>query len=479
MPEGPAPAPRVRFAPAPTGSLHVGGVRTALFNWLYARHTGGTFVLRIEDTDRERSRTEHTDAILDTLQWLGLGWDEGPYHQGDRAALYAAAAERLLATGHAYESWLTEDELAAERETAVAEGRRPRFRDLAAEVGPSEGRTRSVWFSVPEEGTSSFSDIVRGEVTVDWSTVADFMIVRSSGATVFYLANAVDDADMGITHVIRGEDLLDSTHRILALRAALGVEGRPTYAHLPLLVGADRAKLSKRHGAVAIEDFRSRGYLPEALVNYLALLGFPAEDGREIRPLDEIVAEFDLSKVHRAAAMFDHQKLDWMDQQYIQSLSLDDLRARVRPFAQARYGERFDPEAFDTLVGAARQRAVTLDEAAERTAFLYAPDEGFVIDDAAWDALLAVERVDDVLDAARDHLARCEWTAEGVDLRPAIEALGLKPRKVMAALYVALEGAPSGLPIFDAILALGRERSLARLGAARERLGAAREPLRP
>jgi glutamyl-tRNA synthetase len=471
MSDGPAPVPRVRFAPAPTGSLHVGSVRTALFNWLFARHTGGDLLLRIEDTDRERSRVEHTTAITDTLRWLGLGWDEGPYHQGERFDLYAAAVDQLVADGWAYESWLTDAELTAEREAAVAEGRGARFRSLADWAGPDGERTRTVWFAAPVDGTSSFTDLVRGEVTVEWSTVSDFMIQRSSGDPVFYLANAVDDAEMGITHVIRGEDLLDSTHRVLALRAALRYPGRPVYAHLPLLVGADRAKLSKRHGAVAVEDFRTQGYLPEAIVNYLALLGFPAEDGREVRSLDEIVAEFDLGRVHHSAAMFDHQKLDWMNQQYIKALAPDELRRLARPFAEARFGAAFDPAAFDVLVPAAQERAVTLDEAAERTAFLFVPDDEFTIDDEAWNVLAGVERVGEVLDAALAHLTDCEWTAGAIDVRPALVALDLKPRKAMPALYVAVEGQPSGLPLFESIEALGRARTAARLRAARERLG--------
>jgi glutamyl-tRNA synthetase len=449
----------------------VGSVRTALFNWLFARHTGGAMLLRIEDTDRERSREEHSETILRTLRWLGLDWDEGPYHQGQRFDRYEAAVAQLLADGWAYESWLTDAELTAEREAAVAEGRGARFRSLADWAGTDGDRTRTVWFAVPEDGASTFTDLVRGEVTVDWSTVSDFMIQRSSGDPVFYLANAVDDAEMGITHVIRGEDLLDSTHRVLALRAALRHPGRPVYAHLPLLVGADRAKLSKRHGAVAVEDFRARGYLPGAIVNYLSLLGFPAEDGHEIRPIDEIVASFDLARVHHSAAMFDHQKLDWMDQKYVEALPVDDLRRLARPFAEARYGDRFDPAAFDLAVPAAQKRAVTLDDAAAATAFLFVPESEWVVADEAWEALTAVERVRDVITAATDHLAACDWTLEGVDVRPAIEALGLKPRKAMPALYVAVEGAPSGLPLFDSILALGRPRTLARLGAARERLG--------
>ncbi len=339
--------PRVRFAPAPTGFLHVGSVRTALFNWLYARHHAGTFVLRIEDTDAARSRGEWILGIQDTMRWLGLDWDEGPFLQSDRLDLYAAAAGRLLQGGRAYECYCTPEEVKARSDAAMKAGRPPgydgRCRDLTPEqreANEEEGRPRSVRFRTPDTGVSSFTDLVRGEVSVEWSTVADFVIVRSDNSPVFFLANAVDDADMRITHVIRGEDLLDSTHRVLALRAALGITDPIEFAHLPLLVGEDRGKLSKRHGAVAIEDFRDRGYLPDALVNYLALLGWAPADGREVVSRDELVAEFDLDRVTHSAAFFDYKKLDWVNGEYLRALTLDELTERVYELAHDRWGTR-------------------------------------------------------------------------------------------------------------------------------------------
>ncbi len=263
---------RVRFSPAPTGFLHVGGVRTALFNWLFARHHGGTYILRIEDTDTARTRQEWIDGIQDTLRWLGLDWDEGPFLQSDRRELHVAAAAQLLASGDAYECYCTPDEVKARSDAAMKAGRPPGYdgtcrnlTDAERAAKRAEGLPVSLRFRTPDTGVSSFVDLVRGDVSVEWSTISDFVILRSDGSPVFFLANAVDDADMEITHVIRGEDLLDSTHRVLALRTALGHAEPLEFGHLPLLVGADRAKLSKRHGAVAIEDFRDRGYLPDAL----------------------------------------------------------------------------------------------------------------------------------------------------------------------------------------------------------------------
>jgi glutamyl-tRNA synthetase len=478
MSEDPSPPVRVRFAPAPTGSLHVGGARTALFNWLYARHTGGTYVLRIEDTDRERSRPEWTQGIQDTLTWLGLDWDEGPHLQGDRIPQYVAAADRLVASGHAYANWANEAELEAERAAAQVEHRLARFAELAEQVAAGrsdddlagEGRTRSVWFRTPTEGASTFDDVIRGTVSVDWSTVADFAIVRSSGAPVFYLANAVDDADMGITHVIRGEDLLDSTHRVLALRAALGIPGRPVYAHLPLLVGEDRSKLSKRHGAVSLDEFATRGYLPEALVNYLALLGLPADDGNEIRPLDEIVADFELSRVNHGAAFFDYAKLDWVNGQYLRDMPVERFTELVLPYATERYGD--DPGVAEVVAAAAplaQSRCATLVEAAATMGFLFVA-EPIELDAASWERLAGTEGVAALLDAVIAHIDTCEWTPEAIDFRPVVGELGMKPGKVMHVVFTAIEGEQRGLPIFDSIHLLGRDRALARLRAARERL---------
>ena len=475
---------RVRFAPSPTGFLHVGGARTALFNWLYARHTGGTFILRIEDTDVERSRQDWTEGIQTTLAWLGLDWDEGPYFQSARFDRHLEAAQRLLSSGAAYECFCTEDEINARYETRKAAGPAdPGYdghcRDLTAEqraARAAEGRPRSVRFRTPDDGVSSFTDLIRGEVSVPWSTIPDFVIVRTSGAPVFYLANALDDADTGVTHVIRGEDLTDTTHRMLALRAALGIEGRPVFAHLPLLVGADRAKLSKRHGAVSLEDFRDRGYLPEALRNYLGLLGFslpPDEDGsaREVVTLDELAAGFDLARVAPSPAFFDHDKLNWMNGEYIRALPAAEFAARCLPFGQARYGERLDPDVFAGAMAIAQERAVTLAGAAEAAWFFFVPEDEFAIAAESLERLRATERVAEILTAVAGHLETCDWTVEAVDLRPVLETLEVKPRKGLPAVYAAVEGTHAGLPLFDSIVLLGRERAVRRVRAALDLAG--------
>jgi glutamyl-tRNA synthetase len=382
---------RVRFAPAPTGSLHVGSARTALCNWLYARHHGGTFVLRVEDTDIERSRGEWVVGVQDAMRWLGLDWDEGPFLQSDRLDQYAAAAGQLLAAGLAYACFCTAEEVKARSDAAMKAGRPPgydgRCRDLTdgeQAERTAEGRPRSIRFRTPDTGHSTFTDLVRGEVSVEWSTISDFVIVRSDGSPVFFLANAVDDVEMEITHVIRGEDLIDSTHRVLALRAALGHPDAPQFAHLPLIVGADRAKLSKRHGAVALEDFRDRGYLADAVVNYLALLGWAPADGREVMTRDEIVAEFDLDRVTHSAAFFDYQKLDWLNGEYIRALPLDDLTQIVLDAASARWGDRVNRELAGEVARIGQERAVTIVGLVDQADFLFVPDSEFTVDPDEW-----------------------------------------------------------------------------------------------
>jgi glutamyl-tRNA synthetase len=470
---------RVRFSPAPTGFLHVGGARTALFNWLFARHHGGAFILRIEDTDVARSREEWITGIQQTLLWLGLDWDEGPVLQSGRFDAYLAAAERLLAEGRAYECYCTPDEVQERNKAARGEGRAPgydgRCRNLTADERATlaaEGRPRSIRFRTPDGGVSRFVDVLRGEVAVDWATVHDFVIVRSDGTPLFFLANAVDDIEMDITHVIRGEDLIDSTHRVLALRAALGRPDQPVYAHLPLIVGKDRAKLSKRHGAIALEDFRDRGYLPDALVNYLALLGWAPADGREIVTRDELVEMFDLEDVNRSAAFFDYDKLDWMNGEYIRAMPLERFEQELFEPALQRVGAAPAPDAFHALADAAKVRITTTKDLEDQLRFL-AEEKNFVISDEEWARLITTERAQELIDAALRHLEACDWTHDGIDLKETVERLGLKPRKVMPALYVAIEGRARGLPLYEAIQALGRDRALARLRRARERLGGA------
>ena len=467
---------RLRFSPAPTGFMHIGNMRAALYNWLQSRHVGGTFILRIEDTDVVRSTQESIEQIQQVLRWAGLDWDEGPYLQSLRFDEYLAAAQRLLDAGDAYECYCTEAEVRERNEQAMREGRAPgydgRCRDLTPEqraAAASEGKPRSVRFRTPDTGRSTFTDVVRGEVSVDWSTISDFVIVRSNGTPVFFLANAVDDLEMRISHVLRGEDLLDSTHRVLAIRRALGHDDQPVYAHTPMILGPGGAKLSKRHGAVSVEEYRDAGYLPHALVNYLALLGWGPEDGREVLTIDELIAEFDVTRVTPSSATFDPKKLEWMNGEHIRRLPLPELVAAVLPFARDRYGERLVVPDFERAVALAQERATTLVQIAEQAAFLFVPDDALTIDDNSWKKVLTTERANEVLDAVIAFVETCEWS-DSIDVLPAITELGLKPRKVMHVLYTAIEGASAGLPLFDSIAMLERDRTLHRLRAARARL---------
>ncbi|HTL85005.1 MAG TPA: glutamate--tRNA ligase [Acidimicrobiia bacterium] len=470
---------RLRFSPAPTGFLHIGSVRTALFNWLQARHTGGTFILRIEDTDVARSTDESIEQIQQVMRWIGLDWDEGPYLQSHRFDEYLASAQRLLDAGLAYECFCTEAEVRERNEEAMREGRAPGYDGRCRDLTPAErearrasGNPRSVRFRTPDEGRSTFLDVVRGEVSVEWSTISDFVIVRSNGTPVFFLANAVDDVDMRITHVLRGEDLIDSTHRVLALRRALGRDDQPVYAHMPLILGPGGAKLSKRHGAVSVEEYRDAGYLPHALVNYLSLLGWGPEDGREVLTIEELIAEFDIGRVSASSAHFDAKKLEWMNGEHIRRLPIEDLVGAVLPFARARYGDRLDIRVFERAVALAQERATTLVQIAEQAAFLFVSDEDLVYDEKSLEKLLTTERANDVLGAVIEFVEKCEWS-DRIELQAPIAALGLKPGKVMGLVYTAIQGASSGIPVFESIGILGRERTLHRLRAARARLAGA------
>ena len=322
-------APRVRFAPAPTGFLHVGSARSALFNWLFARNTGGTFVLRVEDTNAEKTTQEFVDAITQPLRWLGLDWDEGPYFQSERLDQHLAAIEQLLDSGHAYCCDLSAEEVEALNEEAGHKGGYHGWsRDRNVEDGPGV----VVRFRAPDEGVTVIDDLVRGRVEVGHDTIEDFVIRRGDGSPVFLIANAVDDHEMGITHVIRGEDLLNTAPKVMLLWDALGFGEKPTYAHLPLLVNEQRKKLSKRRDSVALASFRDDGYLPEAMLNALALLGWGPPDEVEIRPMAEIVELFSLETVNKAAAMFDVQKLGHINAEYIKALSAAEFTAAAEPW---------------------------------------------------------------------------------------------------------------------------------------------------
>jgi glutamyl-tRNA synthetase len=328
---------RVRFAPSPTGHLHVGGARTAIFNWLFAKHHRGTFVLRIEDTDQARSTRESEAMVLDDLRWLGLEWDEGPFRQSERTEIYQRVANELIQRDIAYRCYCSEEELEEKRKRAEAEGRPPHY-DLkcwkARDAGNAGGVARpphAVRFHVPDDGDVTIDDLIRGEVTWKKESLGDFIVVRSDGLPTYNFCVVVDDHEMSISHVIRAEEHLTNTHRQVLIYRAMGWSV-PQFAHVSLILGADRSKLSKRHGATSVSQYAEQGYLPDAMVNYLTLLGWSSPDGAEMFTRDDAIARFSLDRVNPAPAVFDSQKLDWLNGQYIHRMSAAELRPLVAKF---------------------------------------------------------------------------------------------------------------------------------------------------
>ena len=461
---------RVRFAPAPTGFLHVGSARAALFNWLFARHTGGTFVLRIEDTDPERSRDDLVEGIERSLKWLGLDWDEGPYRQSERMHLYREAADRLATGGAAYYCDCTKDAIAARNPTGGYDG-------FCRDRGLGPGPGRALRFRTPDEGETVVHDVIRGDVVFENASLEDFVVLRGGGEPMFILANAVDDADMRITHVLRGEDLLSSTPKVLLLRHALGYDPAddPLYGHLPVIVNEKRQKLSKRRDDVALEEFRERGYLPQAMRNYLALLGWGPPDGREIMPVADMVAEFRLEDVKPSPAFFDVQKLDHVNAEYIRALPVHTFVRDALPWLEEDPPwppENFDLATFEALAPFVQERVRTLSEVAGLVDFLFLDQP--VIEPEAWEkGVLKVKDAAGLLaDAAAAYAAAPEWAAP--DLHRATlavgEAHGLKLGKAQAPIRVAVTGRTVGPPLFESLTALGRERTLERVQAAIARL---------
>jgi glutamyl-tRNA synthetase len=463
---------RVRFAPSPTGYLHLGSARTALFNWLLARHTGGQMLLRIEDTDVERSKPELIDVIFRTLEWLGIDWDEEPEYQSRRADAHREAALELLARGDAYYCDCSQDDIQAR---AKARGGKPGYdgycRDRHVEPGPGV----VLRFRAPDEGVTSFVDIIRDEVSFPNADLEDFVILRASGQAMFLIANAVDDIDMGITHVLRGEDLLNVTPKVLLLRHALGHHDDPQFAHLPLIVGANRKKLSKRDGDVAVEDYMRKGYLPEAMRNYLATLGWGAPDGVEIRPIDEIVKLFEIEHVTKSSAFFDLKKLDHFNGEYIRALPVDRFIEQSAPYlfgeATPWVPDSFDPAAFAVMAPLVQERVKTLDEVPSYVDFLFIADEELKHDKASWEKVMVKGRDNAVtmLDGMIDAFATCDWTVDALD--PTLfgfgEAHGIKKGQAQAPIRVAVTGRSVGPPLLESLTVLGRERTLARLRRAR------------
>jgi glutamyl-tRNA synthetase len=438
---------RVRFAPSPTGALHVGGARAALYNWLVARREGGTFVLRIEDTDRERSTPENVEQILDALRWLGLDWDEGPISQVSRSDRHEEVVERLLAEGHAYRTTATADDVKAfKAEHGASRG----FRG----TDDGEGAVR---LRVPDDAELVVRDLIRGDTVFRTEHMDDPVVARADGSALYNLAVAVDDLDAEITHVIRGEDHLSNTPKQLLVYRALGAEP-PVFAHLPLLHGPDGKKLSKRHGAASVQELRDAGYLPAAVRNYLALLGWGDADDETIIPTDELVKRFDITKVSKNPARFDEQKLRWMNGRYVRELSTDALTAEL--------------EAFTGRTGL--KDAVEISAEKVQTLADFWPLAGFFFDGPGDDAkakekFLTKPEHREALQDVRAVLADLpDFTVEAIDpaLRGVIERRGAKAKDVFQPVRVALAGTTISPGIFESLAVLGREESLRRIDAA-------------
>ncbi len=466
-------APRVRFAPAPTGFLHVGSARSALFNWLYARHHAGTFVLRIEDTNTELATPEYYDAITEPLRWLGIDWDEGPYLQSERGHLYGAAVAALLDGGAAYRCDCTRDDIDARNRASGSKGGYDghcRTREVA------DGAGVVVRFASPDTGATVVDDVIRGEVRFDNAELEDFVIRRGDGSPVFLVANAVDDAEMAISHVIRGEDLLNTTPKVLLLWEALDYGPAPVYAHLPLLVGADRKKLSKRRDSVALADFEAEGILAEAMANYLALLGWGPPDEVEVRPMNEIVELFDLAAVNRAPAFFDPKKLLHINGEYIRALPDAELLRRLEPWVgpDAPWpAERFDPDVLAAVLPHVRERLHRLSDIVPLVDWLFteeAPVETDEQERTRIDKAMAAEAVPEILEAAEAALADCDWDPDTLAtvVRRIGDDIGAKSQ---VPVRIAVTGRRVGPPLFEPMAMLDRQLVLDRIRAGRDALG--------
>ncbi|GAA4814461.1 glutamate--tRNA ligase [Sphingosinicella ginsenosidimutans] len=456
-----------RFAPSPTGFLHIGGARTALFNWLYARRFGGRFVLRIEDTDKARSTQAAIDAILDGMTWLGLDWDGDAWFQSHFAARHAEVARALLESGHAYRCWMTQEELAAQREAAQKERRPFRIRSpwRDRDDGPAD-QPFVVRLRAPQEGETSIDDAVQGRVTVRNEEIDDFVLLRSDGTPTYMLAVVVDDHDMGVTHVIRGDDHLNNAFRQIAIIRAMGWPV-PTYGHVPLIHGADGAKLSKRHGALGVETYRDElGMLPEALFNYLLRLGWGHGDA-EIISREEAIQWFDLPQVGRAPARFDMKKLENLNGHYLRAADPRRIASLIDHRIEGALGRGLDAGDIDLLTRAMpvlTPRAKDLNELAEAAQFLFKL-RPLDVDEKAAALLEGAAR--DLLALVHESLQKLDtWTVEATEqaVREVSEAEGVKLGQVAQPLRAALTGRATSPGIFDVLALLGRDESLARIG---------------
>ncbi|HVR32581.1 MAG TPA: glutamate--tRNA ligase [Acidimicrobiia bacterium] len=469
---------RVRIAPSDTGSIHVGNVRSALFNWLFARNRGGTFIVRIDDTDVERSDTANLEDIVSGLRWLGLDWDEGidvggphgTYKQSDRFERYRQVALDLVASGDAYFDDREPDELEQLRNRAQQEAKHPGTYIRRLDPPATDGVIR---FAVPSGDAVTFSDSVRGEMRFEADSQDDFVILRSNGVPTYHLASTVDDVDYGITHVIRGEDLLSSTPKHILLARAMGADPA-IYAHLPLLFGPDGKKLSKRHGDTSLAAYREGGYLPEAVFNFLAILGWSLGDDREIFTAEEAIAAFSLERVSKNPAVFDTDKLLWMNGEYIRALAGETFVDRARPWVREAVGRDLDETewaTFGQIAPLVQDRAKLLTEVGPQVTFLFTDDP--LIDQASWDKVMRKEGVAEILVDAASRLESVNpFETESIEtaLRALAEERGIGAGKAFQPVRVAITGSSVSPPLFESLAALGRERAVQRIRNAVERL---------
>lgn len=455
-------APRVRFAPSPTGYLHVGGARTALFNWLYARHTGGTFILRIEDTDLERSTKESVDAILQGMEWLGLDCDEGPFYQTDNFPLYKQHIQQLLDQGKAYRCWCTPEELDTKREQAMAEGRKPKY------DGTCRNRTDQpldkpfvIRFKAPEEGETGFNDLIKGQITYPNSELDDLIIQRSDGSPTYNFCVVIDDATMQISHVIRGDDHVNNTPRQIQLYEALGYLV-PLFAHVPMILGSDKARLSKRHGATSVIAYREMGYLPEALNNYLVRLGWSHGDD-EIFSRQEMIEKFDIGHVGRAASVFSHEKFNWLNAHYIKQSGPERLAELLKPHLASRGVADTSHPDLAGVVKTLQERAQTLEEMAERALFYYqAPSQYDQTALGKFDKEHLAAVYDAVVQKLESSTANSAAEFDALFKEICTEG-GWKMPQVGQPVRIALSGSTQAPGIGEIVLALGKQEAVERV----------------
>jgi glutamyl-tRNA synthetase len=457
---------RVRFAPSPTGHLHIGGARTALFNWLYAKHNNGVFILRIEDTDRTRSTDEYIDSIIDGMKWLNLAWDEGPFRQTDRFDVYRGYADRLLEEGMAYHCYCSPEELEDRRKEALSQGKSLKYDSRCRGLkDPPAGRKPAIRFMMPQEGEVVVRDMIRGDVVFDNSLLDDLIIVRSDGTPTYNFTVVADDVDMNITHVIRGDDHLNNTPKQIHIYRALGYQ-TPVFAHLPMILGADKTRLSKRHGATSVLSYREMGYLPEALVNYLVRLGWSYGD-QEVFTLDELIEHFSFDAAGKSAAVFNPEKLLWLNSQYIISADPDRLVKLVKPFLVRGkiIGESssLDEKWLSAAVATLQERAKTLEELADMLSYYIADDIGYNV--KARDKFLNRKYLEN-LEAVKGGLESLEqFSADELEkvFHSIAEKHGAKLGSIAQPVRVAVTGRTESPGIFEVLEVLGKDKTMKRL----------------